>query len=336
MHLAVDGGNTKTVAIVCNGLGQVLGTGVSGCGDIYGASSPEHAVAAVIEAVSAAFATSGADEHTVQSSVFSLAGVDWPEDEVYWKNVLASHLPSLNSVSIRNDGFAPLRCASPQDGLGVAIVVGTGPAVAARASGNRTSALSFWLQEPFGGASIGRAAMRAVCRSEIGLGPKTALKPVLLESFKASSVEALLHAFTRLEGRRPASELAQLAPAVLEIAREKDPVARAIIREQALGLADYAAVCAKAVGYNVRGDHFPVVLAGSVLMAASSPLTEELITAIANTIPTANPRLSALPSIAGAALDAIVESGSIVNDSVFNMLRATLPDWKANFKRVPD
>ncbi|MBZ9605525.1 hypothetical protein [Phyllobacterium chamaecytisi] len=244
------------------------------------------------------------------SSAFCLAGVDWPEDEIYWQNVLAHHLPDLGPASIRNDGFAPLRCRSPKDGLGVAIVVGTGPAVAARASGNRAWALSFWAQEPFGGAALGRAALRAVCRAELGIGPETALKEELLETYRAGSVEALLHAFTRLEGRRPARELARLAPAVLEWARVQDPVARAIIREQALGLADYAAVCAKAVGYDLECDHIPVVLAGSVVMAASSPFPEEL------------------------ALDAIAEAGFIVHDTIVARLQATLPDWRANFTHV--
>jgi N-acetylglucosamine kinase-like BadF-type ATPase len=228
-----------------------------------------------------------------------------------------------------------LRCGSPRDGLGVAIVVGTGPALAARASGNREWMLSFWAQEAFGGSALGSAAMRAVCRAELGIGPQTALKEVLLETYRLASVEALLHSFTRLVGRRPPRELARLAPAVLKWARLQDQVACAIIREQAVGLANYAAVCAKAVGYDVRHDRLPVVLAGSVVMAENSPFTEELMTAVRATIPTGAPVLSPMPSVAGVALDAIAEAGLVVDDTIVASLQATLPDWRANFTHVP-
>lgn len=334
LHLAVDGGNSKTVAIVCTRSGHVLGAGVSGCGDIYGVADPKDAIAAVMEAVKTALAKSGVKCRHIISSAFRLAGVDWPEDEVYWKNALAHHLPDLNPVSIKNDGFAPLRCGSPKDGLGVAIVVGTGPAVAARASGERSWALSFWSQEPFGGTALGRAALRAVCRAELGIGQQTALKDVLLETYQVHSVEGLLHAFTRLERPRPKRELSRLAPTVLEWARAEDPVARAIISEQARGLADYAAVCAKAVDYDVRRDHFPIVMAGSVLLATNSPFADELMAAVKIAIPTGDPILSALPSVAGAALDAIAEAGYVVDETIVSSLGGTLPDWKANFMAV--
>jgi len=57
--LGVDGGNTKTIAIVLTGEGAVLGTGRAGCGDIHNARGPEAAVAEITGAVRAALAESG-------------------------------------------------------------------------------------------------------------------------------------------------------------------------------------------------------------------------------------------------------------------------------------
>jgi N-acetylglucosamine kinase-like BadF-type ATPase len=37
--LGVDGGNTKTLALVAREDGAVIGTGRAGCGDIYGSTS---------------------------------------------------------------------------------------------------------------------------------------------------------------------------------------------------------------------------------------------------------------------------------------------------------
>ena len=42
--LGVDGGNTKSVAVVVDEDGAVLGRGQSGCSDIYGAASLEEAM----------------------------------------------------------------------------------------------------------------------------------------------------------------------------------------------------------------------------------------------------------------------------------------------------
>ena len=80
--LAVDGGNTKTLAVVAGADGEPRGRGRGGCADIYNAGSPALAVAAIETAARAALAEAGAEAGEVASAVFSLAGADWPEDFV--------------------------------------------------------------------------------------------------------------------------------------------------------------------------------------------------------------------------------------------------------------
>src|SRR5213078_4437277 len=72
--LAVDGGNTKTLAVVCDADGRTLGAGRAGCGDIYGASSPDAAIDAIVTACGQALEGAGARAADVQAAVFSLAG----------------------------------------------------------------------------------------------------------------------------------------------------------------------------------------------------------------------------------------------------------------------
>ena len=52
--LGVDGGNTKTIALVARMDGTVVGAGRGGCGDIYGAAGPAGAIAEIERAVLAA------------------------------------------------------------------------------------------------------------------------------------------------------------------------------------------------------------------------------------------------------------------------------------------
>src|SRR6185503_10466007 len=79
--LGVDGGNTKTIAVVVTGEGAVLGTGRAGCGDIHNARG-----------LGAALAEAGTGAGDVAAAAFSLAGADWPEDFDYLRRELRDRL----------------------------------------------------------------------------------------------------------------------------------------------------------------------------------------------------------------------------------------------------
>lgn len=88
--LAVDGGNTKTIALVAALDGTILGAGRGGCGDIYNADagtewqdSATAAVANIEYAVQSALQAAQADSSDLVIGVFSMAGADWPEDFAY-------------------------------------------------------------------------------------------------------------------------------------------------------------------------------------------------------------------------------------------------------------
>jgi len=82
--LGVDAGNTKTVALVADGSGRIAGWGRAGPGDIYG-TSPSDAVEEVNAAVSSALAMARVERRGVAAVALSMAGVDWPEDEAFWR-----------------------------------------------------------------------------------------------------------------------------------------------------------------------------------------------------------------------------------------------------------
>ncbi len=90
--LGADGGNTKTVAVVVTGDGEVLGSGRGGCGDIHNARGPEAAVEEIVRAASAALDAAGAAAADVAATAFSLAGADWPEDFEYLRRELRGRL----------------------------------------------------------------------------------------------------------------------------------------------------------------------------------------------------------------------------------------------------
>ena len=86
--LGVDGGNTKTIALVAALDGTILGAGRAGCGDIYnapieGSNWPDSASAAIANieyAVETALQAAQVKSADLVTAVFNMAGADWLED----------------------------------------------------------------------------------------------------------------------------------------------------------------------------------------------------------------------------------------------------------------
>src|SRR5688572_5772079 len=78
--LGVDGGNSKTVALISTADGRVIGAGRGPCADIYAPPSSDAAIAAVHTAVTAATRSASITSADIEAATFSMAGADWPED----------------------------------------------------------------------------------------------------------------------------------------------------------------------------------------------------------------------------------------------------------------
>lgn len=309
--LGVDGGNTKTIALVARPDGTVVGSGRGGCSDIYGASSFEAAIAEIANAVAAALPP-GASPRDVGTAVFSLAGADWDEDKEDLRTALRELVPAAQ-VTVVNDAIGALR-AGAADGVGVSVVVGTGGCVGAAGRDGREWHSSWWALHT-GGWAIGADALQAVYEAELGTGPPTTLTAAALELFEAPSVEAVLHAFTRRGGRR-SWDAALLAPAVLRLAQEGDGVAEATVRRHGAKLGDVARVAAGKVGLETG---YPLVLLGGVLRGAGSELlVEELLARL----PGAEPVRPAREPAVGGLLAALDRAGTPYDPALVD---ATMP-----------
>jgi len=311
VYLGLDAGNSKTVALVADEQGRVLGRGRGASGDIYSAPDAEGEVE---RAVRTALADAGVEAGQVRHAAFRLAGVDWPEDEEHWATVLRHRLPELASVSIKNDGYSLLRCGSV-DGVGVAINAGTGPAVAARGTGGNEWCACWWIQHPLGGRDLGRAAFRAVVEADLGTGPGTALTEGLLALYGYADVGALLHAFTRRHPVRPVPDDRVAARTVLRAAGSGDGVARGLVAEQAAAFARLARVAARQTGL-VGGRPTPVVLGGSILTSEHPAFREALVDALESELGLVDVVVSAASPVAGALLDALAEGSAGLDQAV--------------------
>jgi len=313
--LGVDGGNTKTIALVARADGTVLGAGrVTECADPY-AVGVDRAVTVILAAANEALTQAAAPP--VGAAAFSLAGADWPEDVADLGAALRVHWPDALVV---NDGIGALRAAVPE-GPGVVVALGTGAATAARGTDGRTWHSSFW-QEPQGARELGVRALQAVYRAELGIDQPTALTERVLARLGEETVEAVLYRATR---RGPARwrEPAALAGLVLDAAEEGDPAAFAIVHEQGLSLGRTALAAARKVGIDAL--EFPVALCGGVLRHRGSVLEEALLSGIRSGAPGAWPVRPPLEPAAGALLLAFDRAGITVGGEVGERLIASLP-----------
>ena len=257
--LGVDGGRTKTVALVAEPGGAIVGAGRAGCADIHADRSAEPAIAEIVRAVEAALAVAGAEAASLSHAVFSLAGADWPEDFELLRSELGHRL-AIDSPTVVNDSIGAIRTA-PTRGVGVGVVVGTGGAIGAR-NGDALFHLGFW-PERMGGSAMGQGALQAIQRSALGLEAPTALCAPVLAAYGAMSAMDLLHRLTaRATPPQNETQLARLAPIVLDAARAGDAAASAIVDEQGRRLGEAAGVSARRVGLD---DEYPMLLAGGVL-----------------------------------------------------------------------
>ena len=117
-------------------------------------------------------------------------------------------------------------------GPGIVVSAGTGSiAVGRDAKGThrRIGGYGWQMGDEGSGYAIGRAALGAVSRAHDGRSPRTALSDRVLSATRSSDFDSLV----RWAASASPSELAGLAPHVLEVAAQGDPLAQ--------GIADYAA-----------------------------------------------------------------------------------------------
>jgi N-acetylglucosamine kinase-like BadF-type ATPase len=317
--LGVDGGNTKTLALVARDDGVILGTGRAGCSDIYGATSEAAAISEIERAVDTALTEARIQPVELIAGAFSLAGADWPEDFRLLETAMRARGYG-RSILVVNDAIGALRAGSP-DGSGVAVACGTGAAIGARHPDGRTWHSSFW-QEPQGAGELSSQALRAVFRAELGIDPPTALTERILAAFAARNVEEILHQLTARDIPRPQNRRHLVRP-LFDAAEDGDAAARQIVILHGKALGDYALVAARKVG--LLEEPFTLVLTGGVLRHPSPLLRDALIARVQEATPRAHAIQSRFEPVAGAVLLALDLARIDTNTALLERLESTLP-----------
>lgn len=240
--IGVDGGGSKTSAILARMDGRISGRGSGGSSN-YHAVGIETACASLDAALHAAFrdAALDSDPALVRMACFGLAGVDRPEDQAPLRAWAARSWPGM-PVMFVSDARLVLAAGTP-DGWGIGVVSGTGSIVYGRNPQGQTARAGGWgylLGDEGSGYDIALHALRSVMRAADGRAPQTALSDLILAHWSLAKAQDLVSFIYRPVVTK--TDIAALAVLVEQAASQGDPVARGILGHAAHELALAASV----------------------------------------------------------------------------------------------
>lgn len=317
----VDGGNTKTEALVAGGDGALLGYGRSGCGN-YEGPGVEAARNEIRKALETAIAQAGVDAQNIATCCFGLAGADFPEDFVMLQEAMGE-LGIARKVIIENDAIIGLRAGTTL-GCGAAVIMGGGTKTVGRAPDGREVRFpgeGYLFGDWGGGHAVADEVLHRVFRAHQGRGKPTALMPRVLEALGASDMEDLTRRLYREQ--ITSAQRMSLTPLCFRVAAEGDEVAQKIISM----IGEETAVSAAAVlgQLNLLDQPADVVLIGSLFTKGEGPLLLDTVRArLGELAPLARPVPLRHPPVVGAVLLALEDCGIVVGDAVMARLDATV------------
>ncbi len=298
--LAVDGGNSKADVVLVARDGDVLAAR-----RLPTISHQQVALDAGVGALAAAVrhlagqAGLVADGAVAEVGAYCLAGADFAEDERRLRRTLEG--TGLTTATIvRNDTVAALRAGATRT-WGLALICGrgiNGVAIGRDGRETRFDAVGDISGDWGGGPAVAMAGLGAAVRAADGRGPATALARLVPAHFGVRSPRALVRRIYR--GEVAEGRIDELAPLVFAVARDGDPVARAIVDRLVDELVTMASALARRARLSKAGPE--IVLAGGVFRADDPAFFRRLETELGRRLPGARVIHLAAPPVLGAAL----------------------------------
>jgi N-acetylglucosamine kinase-like BadF-type ATPase len=304
-YLGIDGGGTKTEAVLCDVSGHILGRfccAATNANDVGTATAIERLCGLIREAHASL-------NHNARLCVFcGVAGA---------LNHRLNLIPALkdafqqDTIEVNSDAFN-LLSTELYDGSGCCLICGTGSVCFVR-RGNEIQRIGGWgylLDRTGSGYAIGREALEAALRSRDGRGDATLLTGSIMKKLGAAPWERLTEIY---EGGK--AFIASFAPCVFECAEEGDRIAFEILYRQAIYLAEMLDAA-----YQWRGDWerpLEAVLGGGVFNAKSDLLSliEQNVT-----VPV-RMQLASAPQVFGAVWEAMRMGSETVTQKNFQVFR---------------
>jgi len=280
--LGIDGGGTKTHAVITTSAYKIIGEGFSGAANPVRVGF-DSAVAHVSEAVKQACAQAGMTLHDITAGCAAIAGISHPIHYHTMKKALDARL-RMDHLELVTDARAALEGAL--DGKqGVVLIAGTGSIAMGMNEARDVERSGGWgptLGDEGSGYDIARQALKAVAASFDGRAPRTVLTERICQQLGITSAKDLPSVI--YNNAAESTQIASLARLVADAAAEGDAVARGILAQAGRDLGELAASVIHKLG--LESKTFRVAYVGSVFNAGDCVL-EPLRAAVLKVAPRA-------------------------------------------------
>lgn len=268
--LGIDQGGSKTVAIVGDECGHILGMGHSH-GAIHSSDGMDKAMDACNEACREAVSKAGLELRDISLIAGGLSGIDWEDEEALVTEALRRTLENEHVIVV-NDCIIAMRAGTAADNCGI-LCAGSGLNCAVRAH-NREIVFGFYIPDSLqGGTAIAQRALQKVFDAEAGVLESTELKKYFLEYFGVNTVDALLR--MKVEQQMDYQKVLYLPQIVEKAALEGDEAANDVFREFAEGIVPYLISGMRQL--NILDKPADIVLSGSAFKCKAPVLMDTVI-----------------------------------------------------------
>jgi len=311
-YLGIDGGGSHTRALLCDASGQIIGKGLSGATNPRATPAAElkaHLLAAIQQACAEVEIAS------IRAAYLGIAGCGEPVSQAATAAVARACLgdPEVQ-ITVGHDLETVLE-GSLLGQPGIVLIAGTGSACYGRNSQDQLLKCGGWgdlVDDVGSGGWMGLRALQAAVRQADGRAPTSPLKARVMQFLGIDTMEAFS---TRIHQQGLSrSQRAQLAPAIIDLAKSGDNASAQILTEAV------AELCALAICTVQQLQLSPprIVLAGGLMAHPYfyGLVAKSLTTCLANASAT-RPRLDAA---AGAVLLAFKSVGSVAGESTIKQL----------------
>lgn len=263
--VGVDGGGTKTRAIVADEHGTQLGEAV-GAGSAARPGEIESSAATIAAVIRQALEKCNLTDAALRVANIGVAGAATPAEREELRKALAEH--QLAEEIVVHPDFRIALDDAFDEGPGVLLISGTGSAAFGRSPSGETARCGGWgpvCGDEGSGAWIGRRALSVVTASADGREPETALVGAVLTAAQVNEPRDLIAWAAQAE---PA-QFATLAPIVTKIAEGGDLRANAIISLAVEELVLHVRTLSRTLFADERAAT-PVALTGGMLKRGST------------------------------------------------------------------
>jgi len=275
--LGVDGGGTKTDAVIADENGKVIASATNG-GANWERMGISKALDSLKEVINSAAASAGISTSDIAYATFAIAGIDWPND-------IKLYLPiterlGIKNFEIMNDSFAALYAGS-KNLEGIVSIAGTGGKTSGIYAGNKVQSMGMELGEGGGAGQLVGLALEYIAMQFHGTAEPSALYEVIPTVLgKSPGIEFF-------EGvARSGTQLNEsLAPEIFKLSDQNDAGALYAVKKTALQHAKDVCGIAKQLG--IRDQEVTVVRAGGLHTAGNNAFDKEFENYVKRCLPNA-------------------------------------------------